>query len=198
MNYLAHAYLSFSQPEIVVGNMISDFVKGNKKFDYPPDILRGIELHRAIDTFTDDHYLHREARRIFREDYGLYGGAFTDIVFDHFLANDIAHFTHKELEIFSAQTYEVLERFSGYHPERFALVFPSMKQYNWLLNYQYEWGIERSFQGLVHRARYLDNSDKAFVLFLKYYSTFEQLYSEFFPELLDYTERQLALTNSPS
>ncbi len=35
MNYLAHAYLSFNDPEILVGNMISDFVKGKKKFDYP-------------------------------------------------------------------------------------------------------------------------------------------------------------------
>lgn len=36
MNYLAHAYLSFNDPEILVGNLISDFVKGKKKFDYPP------------------------------------------------------------------------------------------------------------------------------------------------------------------
>jgi acyl carrier protein phosphodiesterase len=35
MNYLAHAYLSFNDPEILVGNMISDFVKGKKKFDSP-------------------------------------------------------------------------------------------------------------------------------------------------------------------
>ncbi len=38
MNYLAHAYLSFGDPDILAGNMISDFVKGKKKFDYPgPD-----------------------------------------------------------------------------------------------------------------------------------------------------------------
>jgi acyl carrier protein phosphodiesterase len=28
MNYLAHAVLSFQQPDILTGNMISDFVKG--------------------------------------------------------------------------------------------------------------------------------------------------------------------------
>jgi acyl carrier protein phosphodiesterase len=43
MNYLAHAYLSFNQPEILVGNMISDFVKGKKKFDFAPGIQK--ELH---------------------------------------------------------------------------------------------------------------------------------------------------------
>ena len=31
VNYLAHAYLSFGDPEILTGNLISDFVKGKKK-----------------------------------------------------------------------------------------------------------------------------------------------------------------------
>ena len=35
--------------------MISDYVKGKKKIDYPPDIQKRIMLHRAIDTFTDFH-----------------------------------------------------------------------------------------------------------------------------------------------
>ena len=53
MNYLAHAFLSFQQPDILVGNMISDFVKGKSKFTYTPGIQKGIMLHRAIDQFTD-------------------------------------------------------------------------------------------------------------------------------------------------
>ena len=63
MNYLAHAYLSFNRPGILVGNMISDFVKGKKKYDYPPDILSGIDLHRAIDDFTDMHPVTKSAKQ---------------------------------------------------------------------------------------------------------------------------------------
>ena len=55
MNYLAHAYLSFSDNEILAGNMISDFVKGKTRYDYPAGIQEGITLHREIDRFTDDH-----------------------------------------------------------------------------------------------------------------------------------------------
>ena len=55
MNYLAHACLSFGNEDILVGNMISDFIKGKKKFDYPVAIQNGIMLHRMIDTFTDAH-----------------------------------------------------------------------------------------------------------------------------------------------
>ena len=62
MNYLAHAYLSFNIPEILVGNLISDFVKGKRKLDYPPGIRTGITLHRAIDTFTDTHPAIRDVK----------------------------------------------------------------------------------------------------------------------------------------
>src|SRR5687767_10055662 len=92
MNFLAHAYLSFDHPEILVGNLISDFVKGKKKFDYSENIQHGIALHRAIDTFTDYHQTTQIAKSFFRADYRLYSGAFMDIVYDHFLANDTNEF----------------------------------------------------------------------------------------------------------
>ena len=66
MNYLAHAYLSFNHPEIVVGNMISDFVKGKKKFDYSEGIQKGITFHRAIDEFTDSHPTTKKAKEFLR------------------------------------------------------------------------------------------------------------------------------------
>ena len=92
MNYLAHAYLSFGHEEILVGNMISDFVKGKKKFDYSLGIQKGIALHRAIDSFTDDHPVTKLAKQFFKAEYGLYAGAFMDVVYDHFLANDTNEF----------------------------------------------------------------------------------------------------------
>jgi acyl carrier protein phosphodiesterase len=94
MNYLAHARLSFDQPDILVGNMISDFVKGKKRFDYSEPVQKGITLHRAIDTFTDEHEATKEAKKFFKPVVGLYAGAFMDIVYDHFLATDENEFGH--------------------------------------------------------------------------------------------------------
>ena len=111
MNYLAHAYLSFGHPQILLGNMISDFVKGKKQFDYAPLVQKGIKLHRAIDSFTDTHPATKEMKKIFTPVYRLYAGAFGDIVYDYFLANDKKEFeTDESLQQFSQNTYTLLEK----------------------------------------------------------------------------------------
>jgi hypothetical protein len=66
LNYLAHAYLSFNDSNLLLGNMISDYVKGKKKFDYPIKIQQGIHLHRLIDEFTDFHPITKEAKQFFK------------------------------------------------------------------------------------------------------------------------------------
>ena len=107
MNYLAHAYLSFNDPFVLTGNMISDFVKGKKKFEYPLSIQKGIALHRAIDEFTDFHPVISKAKDLFREDYRLYSAPLVDIVFDHFLAVDTAQFSENNvLKNFTENTYK--------------------------------------------------------------------------------------------
>ncbi len=184
MNYLAHAYLSFHQPELLVGNMISDYVKGKKKFDYAPGIQQGIELHRIIDSFTDEHAATKEAKEIFRPHYRLYAGAFVDVVYDHYLANDPLLFSNDSLEEFATATYQMLEPYSAVFPERFARMFPYMKTQNWLYNYSNRWGIENSLHGVVRRAAYLTESATAFALFEQHFTTLQQCYQAFFPEMI--------------
>ena len=84
MNYLAHLHLSDNNERIMVGNFIADWVKGNKYNDYPDEIRRGILLHRAIDSFTDNHPLHKHSRQIFAESYGRFSGIVDDLLYDQF------------------------------------------------------------------------------------------------------------------
>lgn len=193
MNYLAHAYLSFSHPDLLAGNMISDFVKGKKKFDYSPGIQKGINLHRAIDTFTDDHPATKKAKEIFRPHYRLYAAAFVDVVFDHFLATDALHFMPHSLQQFSTATYNQLDVYESVFPERFARMYPYMKTQNWLLNYQFRWGIEKSLGGVVRRSAYLTESDIAFQLFEEHYTHLQECYNQLFPELFAFAKKEAAL-----
>jgi len=183
MNYLAHAYLSFNRPGILVGNMISDFVKGRKKYDYPGEIQQGIALHREIDRFTDTHFATKEAKEIFRPAYRLYAGALIDIVYDHFLALDENEFTDESLKAFTINTYALLDQFTDHFPEKFKMMYPYMKGHNWLYHYRYRHGIEKSLAGVVRRAKYLEESETAYILFTGHYDTLKNWYQLFFPEL---------------
>ncbi|PWU03923.1 MAG: DUF479 domain-containing protein [Bacteroidetes bacterium] len=190
MNYLAHAYLSFGDPAILAGNMFSDFVKGRRKFDFSSGIQNGISLHRSIDNFTDTHPVTKEAKVYFKNDYGLYSAAFVDVVYDHFLANDRNEFPADSLADFAAETYQSLNDYIGVMPEKFQYMFSYMKKQNWLYNYQYAPMIKNSFEGLVRRARYLDESDTAFAIFEKHYEELKECYAKFFPQLKKYSLEQ--------
>ncbi|WP_153797062.1 acyl carrier protein phosphodiesterase [Foetidibacter luteolus] len=193
MNYLAHAYLSFGHPDILAGNMISDYVKGNKKFDYTEAVQQGIMLHRMIDTFTDNHDATARAKEVFKASVGLYAGAFVDVAYDHFLAKDAGIFNSGEdLLNFSHSTYHTLAPYQPVMPQRFASMFPYMRQQNWLYNYQFTWAISNSFEGVVRRAAYLNESAGAFDAFLKEYDELQACYNSFFPQVKNYVLASLA------
>ena len=130
MNYLAHAWLSFKQPEILVGNIISDFVKGKKRFDFNGAVQRGIMLHRSIDNFTDEHAATKEAKQYFKPAVGLYAGAFVDIVYDHFLALDTNEFTDESLMQFSGFVYDTLSQHESILPSDNMLRLYNLEPFN--------------------------------------------------------------------
>jgi len=184
MNLLAHACLSFEHPDILAGNMISDFVKGKKQYDYPPMIQKGIRLHRSIDEYTDSHSATAEIKKFFRPVYRLYSGAITDIVYDYFLANDSKEFKDPgTLEKFTLNTYALLEPNLSLLPLAFIRLFPHMKQHNWLYNYRHELGIMKSINGLAARARYMAEPAEAYSIFRNNIPQIQLFYEDFFPML---------------
>ena len=192
MNYLAHAHLSFNQPHILVGNMVSDFVKGRKKYLYAASIQKGMELHRAIDTFTDEHPATAKAKAFFRPHYRLYSAPIMDIVYDHFLANDQNEFTGEELHSFTNRVYSTLEEEAAHLPSNFLPVLTYMKADNWLYHYRTTDGIQKSLRGLARRAIYMKESAVAFDIFLQNYVEIEQCYQDFFPDVKQMAKQKLA------
>jgi acyl carrier protein phosphodiesterase len=192
MNYLAHAYLSFGEPHILVGNMISDFVKGRQKSLYAASVQKGIQLHRFIDAFTDDHPATAKAKQIFRPAYRLYSGPLVDIVYDHFLANDKNAFPDDSLFQFTTEVYQTLEDEAVHLPQRFLPVFTYMKMENWLYHYQTTDGIYKSLRGLIRRAAFISDSGPALDLLLEHYHELQACYNEFFPAVKQTTKEKLA------
>jgi len=55
VNYLAHAFLSNNNADLLIGNFIADHLRGNNFEGYSQEVQKGILLHRKIDEFTDNH-----------------------------------------------------------------------------------------------------------------------------------------------
>lgn len=192
MNLLAHAYLSFEQPEILVGNMISDYVKGKKQYDYPIGIQHGIRLHRAIDQFTDQHMATHIGKQVFKPVVGTYAGAFMDVVYDHFLALDANELSEMEWQPYTQNVYHHLKENTHFLPEKFALQLPHMSTHNWLFHYRNVLAIEKSFGGLVRRTKYLTDHQPAFKIFEKEYDFLKEQYEAFFPDVKKFAQIELA------
>jgi acyl carrier protein phosphodiesterase len=196
MNYLGHAFLSFGDSELLTGNMIGDHLKGKMALDkYPVGIKKGILLHRKIDEMADRHPATQRAKLLFREDYGLYSGAIMDTLYDHFLANDPKYFPSQEsLREFTVKVYAGIQENEEYLPERFAAYFPHMKEHNWLLNYRGLKGMERSLQGLAHRALYMPPIEKAYEIFVTAYYQLNQCYYDFIDDIIKFARIEAANT----
>jgi acyl carrier protein phosphodiesterase len=193
LNYLGHAVLSFGNVETLAGNMIGDYVKGSVILDsFPEGIKKGIQLHRKIDAFADQHPSSLKAKNLFRPDYRLYAGAFVDSLYDHFLANDPHFFpAEKSLFDFSQKVYTDLDRLREWLPEKFQQMLPYMVSSNWLYNYRTLKGMKNSFDGLVRRAKYLESSDKAYEILVSHYYELNQYYFDFIDDVNRYVKNEL-------
>ena len=65
MNYLGHLYFSGKDSEIIFGNFIGDYVKGNvENLDFSDKIKEGIKLHRKIDKLTDSNEFFLNSKKL--------------------------------------------------------------------------------------------------------------------------------------
>lgn len=197
MNFLAHAFLSFDRPEILAGNMIADFVRGKQQYVFSSGIQRGITLHRGIDTFTDHHEATREAKKVFIPACGRYSGAFMDVVYDHFLATDPHYFNKDSLVQFAHHVYSTLNTFDTVFPDNFKRSFHYMQQQDWLSGYYFKENIFKSFRRIYYRAKYLEESDAAFVVFEAHYNSLKEYYFTFMPDVVEFATQQLLIPLKP-
>ena len=193
MNYLAHAFLSCGDGDILTGTMIADHVKGKMPLTaLPAGIAKGIKLHRSIDAFSDTHPAVMRSKVWFREPYRLYAGAVLDTLWDHFLANDPAAFpSEKDLKTFTQKTYAQLQETAAWHPEIFRRYFPGMQSHDWLYNYRNLRGARRSLEGLGRRSVQIPPMDAAYEIFIGRYYQLSQAYFELIDDLKQFAKKEL-------
>jgi acyl carrier protein phosphodiesterase len=190
MNYLSHIYLSGESEEIKLGNFIGDFVKGNQFLKYPPEVAKGILLHRQIDSFTDSHGVVNECIAKLRPRFGKYSGIVIDIFLDHFLAVNWDLYSFERLSTFSKRFHAVL--LSNYFqlPSQVKLFIPFLIQNKRLQSYASLEGIEKTLRIMVKHTSLPAETEFALKILGDEYHYFDQAFHKFFPEIIRFTENR--------
>jgi acyl carrier protein phosphodiesterase len=184
MNFLAHLYLSGENEGIILGNFIADAVKGNRLNHFPDDVIKGIRIHREIDTYTDRHPVFRESKGRLVNTYHKFSGVIVDLYYDHFLARLWAEYSSRDLEQFVAANYKILLRHYGLLPKRSKRILPYMIAQNWLVGYADFDKLTRVFQGMSRRSRFKSGMENAVTDLKKDYDSFQAEFRKFFPDLI--------------
>ena len=153
MNFLAHALLAGDDPALVVGGVVGDWVKGVLPAGLPPDLARGVALHRAIDSHAEIHPAFCASRARVSPARRRYAGVLVDMFYDHLLARDWAAHHAVPLEAFCAEVYRQIEvRLPALRPDAHG-VLRMMAREDWLSSYARVDGLAEVLARMSRRAR---------------------------------------------
>ncbi len=191
MNFLAHIYLSGENELTTIGNFMADGIKGQDYKHYEKDIQVGILLHREIDTFTDAHPTVRRSTKRLHKRFGHYSGVIVDILYDHFLASNWNKYSDQSLEHYVDEFYDSLQNHYEILPSRVKRLMPYMITDNWLHSYASIEGISKVLQGMNRRTQNRSKMDMAIEDLQIFYDEFETEFTQFFTDLIAFSNLKL-------
>ncbi|MFM9984047.1 MAG: ACP phosphodiesterase [Flavobacteriales bacterium] len=191
MNFLAHFYLSFDDPDILVGQFIADEVKGRSFEKFPQRIRDGILLHRFVDSTTDTHPECLKIRRLIRPQLGLYSPVAIDVYFDHFLARKWHVYKDKKLRHFTEEVYQTLESRKENISPQMLILLTKMKHFEWLNMYESLDGISEILVQMSRRIRGAQQLELAGMVLREFLPEVEKSFDSYFPQLIDDTKAKL-------
>ncbi len=171
---------------MILGNFIADHVKGSDVLKYPEKVRKGIKMHRAIDTYTDQHPVVKQSIARLRADFRKYAGVVVDMYYDHYLSAQWDEYSDQNLHDFTKTRYEILNTFQPILPVRSARLLFYMEKQNWLQSYSSFDGMQQAFNGMSRRTTFESNMELAVVNLKDGYLEFGHEFRQFFPDLQAY------------
>jgi acyl carrier protein phosphodiesterase len=182
MNLLAHLHLSAGlSAEETAGNVLADFLPND--LDPPPDIGRGIKLHRAIDGFTDRHPLVAEARDLIGPERRRLASIIIDIAFDYTLTQKWDDHCDTALPQFIQEGYSTIQFGARALGELSNPLTSRMRQNQWLESYCTLEGIALTFKRLTRRSDAVKKIIGAEAEISAKLPELQDLFDNFYPDL---------------
>ncbi len=183
MNYLAHLYLSGPSDGVRLGNFIGDYVKGNRFSLYPPEIRKGILLHRQIDSFMDEHPLSHASAELFRARYTRFSRVIIDVVYDHYLAKNWDKYSDQSLHDFVNEVHKLFITNYFILPPPVRQFLPFLIRSRRMENYQHLSGIEKTLKIMANHTVLPDHSAWAVEQIVKNDRQLQEQFTGFFEDI---------------
>jgi len=151
-------------------------------------------MHRAIDTYTDQHPVVRKSIERLRSDFRKYAGVIVDMYYDHFLSANWDNYSMDDIHTFTNTRYNILNTFHEVLPVRSARLLFYMENQNWLLSYGTFEGMQQAFYGMSRRTTFVSNMEFAVANLQTGYSEFGNEFRTFFPELQMFVQENFAIS----
>lgn len=186
MNFLAHQFLSFHNPELQIGNLYGEIVRVKDYLEYPAGIQKGILLHRSIDSFTDSNEIVKNSTRLFHTKYGKFAPVIVDVLYDYFLIKNWNIYTHDDYEEFVSDCYRLFrEKFEEFSP-KLQYIVKHLLEYDWFHNYSNYDGIRETLNGISLRSKFENNIGEAVNELIEFEDRLNNDFNLFFPKLIEH------------
>jgi len=188
MNYLAHAFLSFKDEELLIGNLLADWVTNRELDLFSIEIQKGIHLHRAIDSFTDVHPATRACTKRMHRSFGKYSIVVIDIYFDYFLSKNWDMYCDVALEPFCENTYRFIKNQLTQIPEPYDQRFIRMIEVDWLQSASTLTGLANSFVRFNRRIQNPISPESYLQVLKENESFFDRQFHHLFPDVIQFAK----------
>jgi acyl carrier protein phosphodiesterase len=183
LNFLSHFHLAWPDEALVAGGLEGDYYKGLLRGDLPPDLERGVKLHRAIDAYTDAHPRLLPIKEIMPQHLRRYAGILIDLSFDHFLCRHWTTFSDMPQTEFNQAVYRTLIAWESKLSKGSQDMLARLVEYD-ILDLYNEWNtVTATAQRIGQRFRGNNPLADVDLALTPYRDELEEAFLDFYPEL---------------
>ncbi len=201
MNWLSHIVLSGRDVDYQLGNLLADPFKGRAWEGASPSVRQGIEMHRAIDRFTDAHPVFRASTQRLGST-GRLKPVVVDLIYDHFLTLEWDQRVAEPMDEFLARFYtDAASRMADY-PDEHRTFISRLISSDRLSSYGTMEGVEAALKAidwrLSERVRRREVAVSYFAAVEREYEHLRDDFAAFFPRLVSFVHETQAESDDDS
>ncbi len=167
----------------MLGNFLGDFVRRTQSDLLPDKIRQGVELHRFIDHYTDNHSIPHETKRRVRLEFGKYAPVLVDIYYDYCLASSWINYDSRPLSSFVKEAMKSLTAKPTLLPPNAIRFLNYAEANNILVEYGQVKGIDYVLQGMSRRAKFKSGMENGALYLAKHKKSILTDFHAFYPQL---------------